>query len=91
MLPQVDDLLSDSSTAHATLQVLLKIAEQTPELILEYFASVSNVTKTNPTLVAIVAQILSTAGKVNKVCLSPNNLELTLSIVSYRSNLYCMA
>lgn len=67
LIPQLDDLLSDPSTVQATLQVLLKLAEQSPDLVLDHFPIISNVAKTNPTMVAIAAQILSTAGKVNKV------------------------
>lgn len=78
-MPQVDELLDDPATAQATLEVLLKIAEQTPEVVLEHFAAISNVVKANPALVAIAAQILSTAGRVNKVCLF-EDLGLLVSI-----------
>lgn len=66
-MPQVDELLADTSTAQATLEVLLKVAEQTPDVVLEHFLAISNVVKSNPALVSLSAQILSTAGKVNKV------------------------
>lgn len=84
LLLQVDELLGDASTAQATLEVLQTVAEQTPDVVLEHFPAIGTVVKTNPALVAICAQILSTAGKVNKVCSRIINLE------SISANIYLL-
>ncbi|XP_055373364.1 protein melted isoform X2 [Condylostylus longicornis] len=59
------EFLNDKTITLATMSVLLKFAENRPNLILSYFDNIKNSATENPTI-ALAAQILSTSGKINK-------------------------
>ncbi|XP_037044917.1 protein melted isoform X2 [Bradysia coprophila] len=54
------------STIAATMQVLLKLTDKRPELVLDHFDKIKKATQETPSTISLAAQILSTAGKVNK-------------------------
>lgn len=51
------------------MQVLLKLTDKRPELVLDHFDKIKKATKESPSTISLAAQILSTAGKLNKVIL----------------------
>lgn len=57
------------ATVTATMQVLLKMTEKQPELLLDHFDKIKKATQEAPSTISLAAQILSTAGKLNKVTL----------------------
>lgn len=70
-MPQLCEHLTNTtaatSTIAATMQVLLKLTDKRPELVLDHFDKIKKATQETPSTISLAAQILSTAGKVNKV------------------------
>lgn len=64
-LPQLCELLSNSSTVQPTMIVLLRLSEQRPLLILEYTPLI-RATALTPQTINLAAQILSAIGKLGK-------------------------
>lgn len=64
-LPQLCELLSNSSTVQPTMIVLLRLSEQRPLLILEYTPLIK-ATALTPQTINLAAQILSAIGKLGK-------------------------
>lgn len=60
------DFLYDSETATITMQILLKLAQQKPQLVAEYFNKICSAIKANTISVTLAAQVLVTAGRLNK-------------------------
>lgn len=52
------------------MQVLLKLSEKRPNLMLDQFQKIKAAALETPATITLAAQILSTAGKVNKVIVS---------------------
>lgn len=48
------------------MQVLLKLADKRPDLVIDQFNRIKMAVKESPSCVPLAAQILSTAGKYNK-------------------------
>lgn len=67
---QLCDHLSESSTVQATMQVLLKLAETKPILVIDQFDKIIAAAEESPSTVSLAGQILSTAGKLHKVRIS---------------------
>lgn len=71
-VPQLCEHLTNTTTVAtiaATMQVLLKLTDKRPELVLDHFDKIKKATQESPSTISLAAQILSTAGKVNKVIL----------------------
>lgn len=49
------------------MQILLKISEQQPLLIVEHCEKIKAASKANPNTISLAAQILASAGRTNKV------------------------
>lgn len=64
---QLCELLAQSSTAQATMQVLLPLSEYRPQLVIPHFVQLKTAATETPTTITLAAQIMSAAGKVNKV------------------------
>uniref|UniRef100_A0A336MAW9 CSON012913 protein n=1 Tax=Culicoides sonorensis TaxID=179676 RepID=A0A336MAW9_CULSO len=64
-LPQLCELLSNSSTVQQTMIVFLRLSEQRPLLILEYTSFIKAAAST-PQTINLAAQILSAIGKLGK-------------------------
>ncbi|XP_055909392.1 protein melted isoform X1 [Eupeodes corollae] len=65
-VPELCEFLFNVETATATMQILLKIAESSPKLIVEHFEKIKLTAKNNPTTISLAAQVLATAGRNNK-------------------------
>ncbi|XP_049313359.1 protein melted isoform X1 [Bactrocera dorsalis] len=65
-VPRLCELLYDNETATITMQILLKISEQRPLLIVEHCEKIKAASKANPNTVSLAAQILASAGRTNK-------------------------
>lgn len=50
------------------MSVLLKLAENRPNLIANYFDKIKAAAEETPSTVSLAAQILATSGKISKVC-----------------------
>lgn len=64
-IPQLCEFLNDSTTALATMNVLMKLAEKRPNLIVNYFDNIKTAAIKNPSTITLAAQILATSGKIN--------------------------
>lgn len=49
------------------MQVLLKLAEKKPALVIDQFSKIKQAAQETPATIQLAAQTLSAAGKVNKV------------------------
>ncbi|XP_067644186.1 protein melted [Eurosta solidaginis] len=65
-VPRLCELLFDNETCTITMQILLKISEQHPLLIVEHCDKVKAASKANPNNISLTAQILASAGRTNK-------------------------
>lgn len=65
-LQQLCDLLPNAALTHSALSVLLRLSEQRPLLILEYTDLIKASASISPQCLNIVAQILSSIGKLGK-------------------------
>lgn len=68
------------------MQVLLKLAEKRPNLILDQFYKIKSAALENPNTITLAAQILSAAGRVNKViklCTSLSHINMDASACLY--------
>jgi len=61
-VPQLCGFLQDSDTSNITMQILLKLAQHAPHLLVDHFEQVRLAAKTNPSTVTLCAQILTTSG-----------------------------
>ncbi|XP_017955996.1 protein melted isoform X2 [Drosophila navojoa] len=61
-VPQLCNFLQDSDTSNITMQILLKLAQHAPHLLVEHFEQLRQAAKANPSTVTLCAQILTTAG-----------------------------
>ncbi|EDV97752.1 GH14519 [Drosophila grimshawi] len=61
-VPQLCDCLQDSDTSNITMQILLKLAQHAPHLLVDHFEQLRLAAKTNPSTITLCAQILTTAG-----------------------------
>ncbi|XP_043865372.1 protein melted isoform X2 [Drosophila mojavensis] len=61
-VPQLCNFLQDSDTSNITMQILLKLAQHAPHLLVEHFEQLRLAAKANPSTVTLCAQILTTAG-----------------------------
>lgn len=66
-VPVLCEYLTDPVCASGTMQILLKLAETRPNLIVKYFDKIKDSTTETLTTIAVAAQILATAGKISKV------------------------
>ncbi len=76
-VPQLCEHLTNTTTVAtiaATMQVLLKLTEKRPELVLDQFDKIKKATQETPSTISLAAQILSRAGKVKKVNFYVENL-----------------
>lgn len=64
---QLCEHLGETATVQATMQVLLKLADKRPDLVIDQFDRIKMAAKDSPSCVSLAAQILSTAGKLSKV------------------------
>lgn len=63
---QLCDSLHESSTVSAAMLVILKMAEERPNTVVEHFDKIKLATQKHPSTVSIAAKILAAAGKLNK-------------------------
>ncbi|XP_060659487.1 protein melted isoform X2 [Drosophila nasuta] len=61
-VPQLCGFLQDSDTSNITMQILLKLAQHSPHLLVDHFEQLRLAAKTNPSTVTLCAQILTTSG-----------------------------
>lgn len=61
-VPQLCGFLLDSDTASTTLQILLKLSQHSPQLLVDHFEQLRLAAKTNPSTIPLCAQIMTTAG-----------------------------
>ncbi|KAH8302773.1 hypothetical protein KR044_010710 [Drosophila immigrans] len=61
-VPQLCGFLQDSDSSSITMQILLKLAQHSPSLLVEHFEQLRLAAKANPSTVTLCAQILTTAG-----------------------------
>ncbi|KAH8270011.1 hypothetical protein KR018_002318 [Drosophila ironensis] len=61
-VPQLCGFLLDSDTASITMQILLKLAQHSPQLLVDHFEQLRLAAKTNPGTIPLCAQIMTTAG-----------------------------
>lgn len=61
-VPQLCDFLQDSDTSNITMQILLKLAQHAPHLLVDHFEQVRLAAKTNPSTITLCAQVLTTSG-----------------------------
>lgn len=66
-LPQLCEYLGTSSTASATLQVFLNLAEKCPQLLIDSIPKIKNAANCHPNTLCLAAQILAAVGKLSKV------------------------
>nr|XP_018910656.1 PREDICTED: protein melted [Bemisia tabaci] len=65
-LPQLCEYLGAATTASATLQVLLHLAEKKPQLLSDYMPKIKQAAKCNPKTLCLAAQVISAVGKLSK-------------------------
>ncbi|GAB0098229.1 melt [Sergentomyia squamirostris] len=65
-IPQMCESLQETATVSATLNVLLKLAEEIPAHIHDHFDKITSCVEKNPQTVALASQALATAGKINR-------------------------
>lgn len=65
-VPQLCDSLHESSTVSAAMLVILKMAEEKPNTVVEHFDKIKLATQKHPSTVSLAAKILAAAGKLNK-------------------------
>lgn len=61
-VPQLCGFLQDSDTSNITMQILLKLAQHAPHLLVDHFEQVRLAAKTNPSTITLCAQVLTTSG-----------------------------
>ncbi|XP_026845248.1 protein melted isoform X1 [Drosophila persimilis] len=66
-VPQLCGFLLDNDTSSITMQILLKLAQHAPHLLVDHFEQLRLAAKTNPSTATLCAQILTTAGIGSKV------------------------
>lgn len=65
-VPQLCGFLQDSDTSNITMQILLKLAQHAPHLLVDHFEQVRLAAKTNPSTITLCAQVLTTSGMGSK-------------------------
>ncbi|XP_016924743.4 protein melted isoform X2 [Drosophila suzukii] len=61
-VPQLCGFLLDSDTSSITMQILLKLSQHSPNLLVDHFEQLQLAAKTNPGTIPLCAQIMTTAG-----------------------------
>ncbi|XP_039485220.1 protein melted isoform X1 [Drosophila santomea] len=61
-VPQLCGSLLDSDTCSITMQILLKLSQHSPSLLVDHFEQLRLAAKTNPGTIPLCAQIMTTAG-----------------------------
>ncbi|XP_017071287.1 protein melted isoform X2 [Drosophila eugracilis] len=61
-VPQLCGFLLDSDTSSITMQILLKLSQHSPNLLIDHFEQLRLAAKTNPGTIPLCAQIMTTAG-----------------------------
>jgi len=61
-VPQLCGSLLDSDTSSITMQILLKLSQHSPSLLVDHFEQLRLAAKTNPGTIPLCAQIMTTAG-----------------------------
>nr|XP_017009476.2 protein melted isoform X2 [Drosophila takahashii] len=61
-VPQLCGFLLDSDTSSITMQILLKLSQHSPNLLVDHFEQLRLAAKTNPGTIPLCAQIMTTAG-----------------------------
>uniref|UniRef100_A0A1B0CX98 Putative ph domain protein melted n=1 Tax=Lutzomyia longipalpis TaxID=7200 RepID=A0A1B0CX98_LUTLO len=69
-IPHLCESLQETTTVSATLNVLLKLAEEVPSRIYEHFDKIKIAAEKNPQTVAIASQVLATSGKITTMLCS---------------------
>ncbi|XP_037944224.1 protein melted isoform X2 [Teleopsis dalmanni] len=65
-VPILCESLYDAETVTITMQILLKVAEHRPHLMVEHFDKIKLASKTQPNSISLAAQILTAAGRTSK-------------------------
>ncbi|XP_046867962.1 protein melted isoform X2 [Drosophila willistoni] len=65
-VPQLCGFLHDSDTSNITMQILLKLAQHSPHLLVDNFEQLRLAAKTNPSTITLCAQIMTTSGLGSK-------------------------
>ncbi|XP_055704210.1 protein melted [Phlebotomus papatasi] len=65
-IPHLCESLQETATVSATLNVLLKLAEEIPSRIHDHFDNIKIAAEKNPQTVALASQVLATSGKINR-------------------------
>ena len=71
---QLCDVLADSTIIPTTMNVLLKLAEHKPILLIDHLDYIKNIVQKSGTSITTAAQIFTAVGKGNKVILTHNCL-----------------
>lgn len=66
-MPQLCEYLATPSTASATLQVFLNLAEKCPQLLIDSIPKIKNAANSQPNIVCLAMQVLAAIGKLSKV------------------------
>jgi len=66
-IQELCDCLANSDTALVTMQILLKIAAERPQLLVDHFNKIRFAGTEHQNTTALAAQVLATAGRTNKV------------------------
>lgn len=66
-LPQLCEYLGTSSTASATMQVFLNMAEKCPQMLIDSVPKIKNAVDCHPNTLCLAAQVLAAVGKLSKV------------------------
>lgn len=65
-LPQLCEYLALGATANATLEVLLRLAEKSPQLLADCVGRVKQAAEAHPSTLCLAAQVIAAVGKLNK-------------------------
>lgn len=65
-LPQLCEYLAIGATAGATMQVLLRLAEKKPHLLMDCVPKVKQAAETFPATLCLAAQVIAAVGKLSK-------------------------
>lgn len=89
-IPHLCESLQETATVSATLNVLLKLAEEIPSRIHDHFDNIKIAAEKNPQTVALASQVLATSGKINRVSfpLKQSNINQLLCYLIYFSHFF---
>lgn len=67
-LPQLCEYLGPAATASATMQVFLAMAASRPQVLVDHLQRIKEAAQSHPNTLGLAAQVISSVGKLSKVC-----------------------